>query len=269
MMRIRFLLLLICCLISLPALPRKKKGANYEPLFGKSLASYAVTSSSLKEATFYLVSGHGGPDPGCIGKYQGKHLHEDEYAYDIILRLGRELLKRGAKVHFIIQDSKDGIRNQAILNNSKRETCMGKTIPLNQVARLQQRCDAINRLHRKEKSSYKRAVFIHVDSRNRGKQTDTYFYHAPGSKYGKRLAQEIQRTFKSKYNRYQPNRGFEGTVSDRNLFVLRNTTPVAVFLEVGNIQNAQDQKRLVIADNRQALANWITAAIEKDYRKSK
>lgn len=126
MMRIRFLLLLICCLISLPALPRKKKGANYEPLFGKSLASYAVTSSSLKGATFYLVSGHGGPDPGCIGKYQGKHLHEDEYAYDIILRLGRELLKRGAKVHFIIQDSKDGIRNQAILNNSKRETCMGK-----------------------------------------------------------------------------------------------------------------------------------------------
>ena len=56
-------------------------------------------------------------------------------------------------------------------------------------------------------------------------------------------------------------------MSERNLFVLRNTTPVAVFLEVGNIQNAQDQKRLVIADNRQALANWITLAIEKDYRK--
>lgn len=88
-------------------------------------------------------------------------------------------MKRGAKVHFIIQDAKDGIRDQAVLNNSKRETCMGKAIPLNQVARLQQRCDAVNRMYRKDKSSYKRAVFIHVDSRARNNQTDVYFYHAP------------------------------------------------------------------------------------------
>ena len=58
-------------------------------------------------------------------------------------------------------------------------------------------------------------------------------------------------------------------MSGRDLYVLRNTIPVAVFLEVGNIQNARDQKRLVIADNRQALANWIALAIEKDYKKSK
>ena len=256
-----FLLLLIG--ISTYAQQRK------EPLFGKSQAKYQVTSNSLKGTVFYLVGGHGGPDPGCIGKYKGKELHEDEYAYDIILRLGRELLKRGAKVHFIIQDSKDGIRNTAILKNSKRETCMGKQIPLNQVERLQQRCDAINRLHRKEKSSYKRAVFIHVDSRSRNNQTDVFFYHAPKSKNGKKLVLELQRTFRSKYKKHQPNRGFDGTVSERNLYVLRNTTPVAVFLEVGNIQNPQDQKRLVIPDNRQALANWITEAIVTDYRNSK
>ena len=135
---------MLCFLIAFPLSAQKKK-SNYEPLFGKRYAAYGKTSNSLKGAVFYLVSGHGGPDPGCIGKYRGKELHEDEYAYDIILRLGRELLRRGAKVHFIIQDAKDGIRNQAILNNSKRETCMGKAIPLNQVARLQQRCDAINR----------------------------------------------------------------------------------------------------------------------------
>lgn len=52
---------------------------------------------------------------------------------------------------------------------------MGKAIPLNQIARLQQRCDAVNRMYRKDKSSYKRAVFIHVDSRARNNQTDVYF----------------------------------------------------------------------------------------------
>jgi N-acetylmuramoyl-L-alanine amidase len=38
---------------------------------------------------------------------------------------------------------------------------------------------------------------------------------------------------------------------------------------LGNIQNAHDQKRLVIADNRQALANWITAGIIADYKEKK
>lgn len=107
-----------------------------------------------------MVSGHGGPDPGAIGIYQGRQLHEDEYAYDIILRLARELLSRGAKVHIIIQDKKDGIRDGHVLANSKRETCMGDPIPLNQVARLKQRCDWVNKLYRKDKSSYKRAVLF-------------------------------------------------------------------------------------------------------------
>lgn len=103
MNRLRLTLVALCLLLLAPAYAQKKN-TRREPLFGKANATYQVTSNSLKGATFYLVSGHGGPDPGCIGKYQGKELHEDEYAYDIILRLGRELLKRGAKVHFIIQD---------------------------------------------------------------------------------------------------------------------------------------------------------------------
>lgn len=266
----KYLSLLLCALIlAIPLTAQTKKKKNHEPLFGKKLSTYSVTSNDLKGATFYLVSGHGGPDPGCIGKYKGKELHEDEYAYDIILRLGRGLMQRGATVHFIIRDAKDGIRETAILKNSKREKCMEQSIPLGQVERLQQRCTAINRLFTKDKGTYKRAVFIHIDSRNRGKQTDVYFYHAPGSRYGKQLANQLRTTFDAKYDKHQPNRGFRGTVSERNLFVLRKTTPVAVFMELGNIQNARDQQRLVIPNNRQALANWITEALTTDYKKMK
>jgi hexosaminidase len=53
------------------------------------------------------------------------------------LRLARNLMQEGAEVHIIIQDAKDGIRDSRYLSNSKRETCMGDAIPLNQVARLQ------------------------------------------------------------------------------------------------------------------------------------
>lgn len=79
------LILSLCCLLFLcPSLDAKDKKSHYEPLFGKAQAAYSVNSHSLKGAVFYLVSGHGGPDPGCIGRYQGKELHEDEYAYDIV-----------------------------------------------------------------------------------------------------------------------------------------------------------------------------------------
>lgn len=267
----KFLCLILCGLLCFPSGMTGKKKGHYEPLFGKKYASYAVTSSSLKGATFYLVSGHGGPDPGCIGKYRGKELHEDEYAYDIILRLGRELMKRGAKVHFIIQDAKDGIRDQAVLNNSKRETCMGKAIPLNQVARLQQRCTKINELYRKDRRKYKycRAIFLHVDSRSRSAQTDVFFYHAPKSVSGKKLAVTMKETFESKYDKHQPNRGFEGTVSSRNLYVLLQAAPVSVFVELGNIQNTFDQRRFVISSNRQALAKWMTEGFIADYKQVK
>ena len=68
-----------------------------EPLFGKQLADVKVTSNRLAGACFYVVSGHGGPDPGAIGKVGKYELHEDEYAYDIALRLARNLMQEGPK----------------------------------------------------------------------------------------------------------------------------------------------------------------------------
>lgn len=247
---------------------KTKSRKGYEPLFGPALASYKTISNELSGACFYLVSGHGGPDPGAIGKV-GKHeLHEDEYAYDVTLRVARNLMMRGAKVHIIIQDAKDGIRDQQYLNNSKRETCMGKRIPLNQVSRLKQRCDKINSLARREQYKYKRALFIHVDSRSKSKQTDVFFYHT-GNRSSRKLATTMKSTFQQKYNHHQPGRGFEGTVSYRNLYVLRNTDPVSVFVEIGNIQNQYDQQRITMSNNRQALANWISEAFVKDYKSMK
>ena len=242
-----------------------------EPLFGKQLANVKVTSNRLAGACFYVVSGHGGPDPGAIGKVGRYELHEDEYAYDIALRLARNLMQEGAEVHIIIQDAKDGIRDDSYLSNSKRETCMGDAITLNQVQRLQQRCDKINALYRKDRKnhSYCRAIFIHIDSRSKGKQTDVFFYYSNKKGDSKRLANNMKDTFESKYDKHQPNRGFSGTVSGRNLYVLSHTTPASVFVELGNIQNTFDQRRLVINSNRQALAKWLMEGFLKDYKEKK
>ena len=250
---------------------KRGKGSVYEPLFGKQLANVKVTSNRLAGACFYVVSGHGGPDPGAIGRV-GKHeLHEDEYAYDIALRLARNLMEEGAEVRIIIQDAVDGIRDDAYLSNSKRETCMGDPIPLNQVRRLQQRCDKINSHYRKDRKNYKycRAIFIHVDSRGKGKQTDVFFYHSEKKSDSKRLANNMKDLFETKYGKHQPNRGFTGTVSGRNLYVLAHSTPASVFVELGNIQNTFDQRRLVMSSNRQALAKWLMEGFLKDFKEKK
>ncbi len=255
-----------------PANPSaSKKKSVYEPLFGKALANVPVTSNRLQGTCFYVVSGHGGPDPGAIGRIGKIELHEDEYAYDVALRLARNLMQEGAEVRIIIQDAKDGIRDDQYLSNSKRETCMGAPIPLNQVARLQQRCAKINELYQKDRKNYKycRAIFLHVDSRSKSHQTDVFFYHSKNKPDSKRLATTMKKTFESKYGKHQPNRGFTGTVSARNLYVLANTSPASVFVELGNIQNTFDQRRFVISSNRQALAKWLMEGFITDYKKSK
>jgi N-acetylmuramoyl-L-alanine amidase len=199
----------------------------------------------------------------------GRVLHEDEYAYDITLRLARALMEEGATVHMIIQDAKDGIRDDRYLANSNRETCMGAAIPLNQVKRLKQRSDKINSLSKKSKERYKRAVFIHLDSRSKKQQLDVFFYHAEKSVEGKRLANTMRETFNDQYNKHQPSRGFTGTVTSRSLYVLNNSTPVGIFAELGNIQNTFDQRRFLEYDNRQALANWMCRGFIRDYENSK
>ena len=249
----------------------KRKNAFDEPLFGSPLLRVRADSHRLDGACFYVVSGHGGPDPGAIGKIGDNELHEDEYAYDIALRLAYNLMKEGAEVRIIIQDKNDGIRNGLYLNNSKDETCMGNPIPLNQVERLKQRCQAINTLYHKDRKNYKycRAIFIHIDSRSSGKQTDVFFYHSARKAESKRLAYSMQEMFASKYDKYQPNRGFTGTVSERNLFVLANASPASVFVELGNIQNENDQRRLMLSYNREAVAKWLMEGFFKDFREKK
>ncbi|MDR0824492.1 MAG: N-acetylmuramoyl-L-alanine amidase [Prevotella sp.] len=238
-------------------------------LFGAKYEDYIVASDRLKGACFFLSSGHGGPDSGAIGKVDGHTLHEDEYAYDITLRLARRLMEEGATVYMIIQDAKDGIRDDRYLANSDRETCMGEAIPLNQVKRLKQRSDKINSLSKKAKEKYKRSVFIHVDSRSKKQQLDVFFYHAEKNEEGKKLANTMKDTFNDHYNKHQPNRGFTGTVTSRSLYVLNNTTPIGIFAELGNIQNTFDQRRFLVPDNRQALANWMCRGFIKDYEDSK
>lgn len=239
-------------------------------IFGKDYADVEIIDDRLKGAVYYLVSGHGGPDPGAVGKYNNWLLCEDEYAYDVTLRLARNLIQHSATVYMIIRDNNDGIRNDSYLKPDKDEVCyFNDKIPLNQLRRLKQRTDAVNELSQKHKGSFQRMVVLHVDSRSHGENIDVFFYHDKESRTGHKVAGILQKTFQQKYDRHQPGRGYKGTVSNRNLYVVRNSYPVAVYIELGNINHFRDQQRFIIPGNRQALANWLFEGLSEDFKTRK
>jgi N-acetylmuramoyl-L-alanine amidase len=234
-------------------------------IFGKKYAKTPILDSKLKGHVYYIVSGHGGPDPGAMTKKDGVWISEDEYAYDVSLRLARNLISHSAKVYMVTRDENDGIRDQELLPMDKDETVWGgKAMPLNQKARLKQRTDAINSLYAVNKSkgyTTQRTIVTHVDSRYESKKVDIFFYHNANSSEGKKLAHHMYKTIKDEYNEHQNGRGYSGEVGSRGLWMLNHTITPTVFIELGNIANDFDQKRLLIANNRQAIANWLAQGV--------
>ena len=242
--------------------------ANFKtyPIFGKGYQDVEIKNTTLQGHVYYLVSGHGGPDPGAQGTRSGKTLSEDEYAYDTMLRTARGLLEQSATVYIIVRDN-DGIRDLQYLPGDKDEIHLGnRPIALDQLKRLRARVDIINDLYNKHRKSARsqQLVEIHVDSRvSKSTQIDVNFYY--GSKSGKSLSNTLQDTFRSEYSRVQPDRKYNGKLIDRGgLYMLKNTHPRAILIELANIQHRGDQVRITKPGNRQTLADWIVKGLVSD-----
>jgi N-acetylmuramoyl-L-alanine amidase len=253
--------------ISESVIAESKKLSGYRkfPIFGKKDAYIPLKDNKLRGKVFYIVSGHGGPDSGAVGKKGSYQLCEDEYAYDVSLRIVRNLLEHGALAYMIIRDPNDGLRSGEYMPCDYDEYCWGNyKIPRNQKRRLFQRSDAINELferHRQQGIQDQTLVTIHIDSNNKSQQTDVFFYYFPGSKDGKSLAKKMHKTLESKYKSYRKSGKYHGTVTPRDLHMLREPKPTSVFIELGNIRNSYDQQRLILENNRQALANWLSEGL--------
>ncbi|MCS6928400.1 MAG: N-acetylmuramoyl-L-alanine amidase [Saprospiraceae bacterium] len=248
-----------------------KKEAEYAgkrlfPIFGPTHQQVPLLSQRLRDQVFYIISGHGGPDVGAEGKREGRTLCEDEYAYDVSLRLARLLVSHGATTYVIVRDSNDGIRNDAFLPCDKDEVVWGnRTIPQDQKERLLQRTELINQLaesHQKAGVKKQTIIEIHVDSRKTTQEIDVFFYYRPGCAQSRALALNMHRVMQLKYSRYRAHKRYQGSVTPRGLLTLKETRiPIAVYVELGNIRNQWDQRRLVKPRNRQLLAEWLFEAL--------
>ncbi len=243
------------------------KNRNFA-ILGEKNQLVPLKTQKLEQGVYYLVAGHGGPDAGAMATFQNKNICEDEYAYDITLRLGKLLLEQGALVYIVSRDQ-DGIRENEFLPCDADEMVWeNQEIPLAQKERLTQRSDIINQLYQKHKTEgteYQCLVEIHVDSRSKTQRTDLFFYYEPYQTADFHLANNLQDVFKQKYKKFRKSGEYKGSVIARDLHMLRETRPVATFIEVANIQNAADRQRIVIAQNRQLIAEWLLEGLLESY----
>jgi len=246
--------------------PGPKPEARF-PIFG----SYALTpieTDILRGKVFYLISGHGGPDPGAQITLDGQRLCEDEYAYDVALRLCRQLIRNGAMAYMITRDGNDGIRDATYLPCDRDETVWGGTaIPAGHRARLQQRMDRVRELVGKNAAIAPKGQFLlefHIDSRQKKEQVDLYIYHQEKNHSSKAMGEKIWDTFRAKYRRHRQDGNYRGTLSARGLFTLDHSPIPAVYIELGNLHHAFDQKRFLPHANRQVLAEWFAEALKTE-----
>lgn len=252
----------------LPEIGEEKShaGGRVFPIFGAKYQKTPLASTKLKGKVFYIISGHGGPDTGAEGKHGRHTMCEDEYAYDVSLRLTRLLISHGATAFMIVRDPDDGIRDSELLDCDRDEQVWGKLeIPRPQKARLFQRSDLVNAMTEKYlKKGIKDQTLleIHVDSRGKNARADVFFYFRRADEPSEKLARKIHQKFYQKYLKVRAQRKYTGTVTARDLHTLRETTaPKAVYVELGNIRNAYDQQRILLPTNRQSLANWLGEAL--------
>ena len=232
-----------------------------DDIYGKQYAKVDIIDQDLQGKVFYVVSGHGGPDPGAMCTDCSSKLCEDEYAYDVGIRLARKLREHGAKVEMVIVDKNDGIRDQSILKCDRDERMPDNSkLPINQLKRLQQRTNYINKkwkayTNQGIKDQY--VISLHIDSNNSSHKQDVFFCYTKGSAKSRALAADLRDKFSEKYKQHQKNRNYKGFLQERKFYVLRQTAPPAVLVELANIKNRNNHKRILSSENREALAKWL------------
>ncbi len=230
-------------------------------IFGKEYAKTPLIDNVLAGQIFYISAGHGGPDPGAMAVRSGRNLCEDEYAYDVALRLCRNIISHGGIAYMINRDDNDGIRAGEFLDCDTDERLWGGVeMARGQKTRLEQRSNIVNKLYQENLAkgfTEQTLICFHVDSRSSNKRIDLFFYYHDTDLVGKSRANKMQEVIRQKYAKHQRGRDYEGTVTPRDLHMLRETLPTGIYIELGNIRNVSDQQRIVIDRNRQLLADWL------------
>lgn len=183
-----------------------------------SLKNFSISPEAkkiLKGKVICIDPGHGGSDPGAIGRLNKKEVYEKDITLSIALPLRDLLSSAGARVVMTRTKDKDVFAPHA-----------------DDVAELQARCDIANEAHANAFLS------LHIDAISNPKIDGVTAYYHIGSDRSLLLAHLLHRAAMRDLD--FPNRGVRGN----DFYVTAHTTMPSVLMELGYITNEKRVKML-------------------------
>lgn len=175
-----------------------------------------------------IDAGHGGVDPGAVGKNK---VLEKNVNLEISKRLRLLLSQAGSKVVMLREDDRDFGTSSKLLQR-KRE-------------------DLAFRIQTALESHVDIYLSIHANSFPDQRQYGPQVFYHPDSTEGKDLAESIQTSLNKLSTKKR------AAKANQSYFVLKNTEMLAVTIEVGFLSNAEEEAKLIQADYQQKMAMAI------------
>lgn len=184
-----------------------------------------IWSWTLGNRVVVIDAGHGGVDPGAVGK--GKVLEKD-VTLAVSKRLQALVQHSGAKTIMVREDDRDLGTSQGLLKRKREDLAQ----------RIQLAMDAQAEVY----------ISIHANSFPDEKLTGAQTFYHSDSPEGKLLAQSIQQELNSMSNGKRVIKG------NQDIYVLKKAHQAAVTVELGFLSNPAEEQLLTTPEYQQKLA---------------
>ena len=193
--------------------------------WGFSRQDEKIWSWTLGNRVVVIDAGHGGVDPGAVGK--GKVLEKD-VTLAVSKRLQALVQQGGAKTIMVREDDSDLGTSQGLLKRKREDLAQ----------RIQLAMDAQAEVY----------ISIHANSFSDAKMTGAQTFYHSDSPEGKLLAQSIQQELNSMTN------GKRVVKGNQDIYVLKKAHQAAVTVELGFLSNLEEEQLLTTPEYQQKLA---------------
>lgn len=184
-----------------------------------------IWSWTLGNRVVVIDAGHGGVDPGAVGK--GKVLEKD-VTLAVSKRLQALVQQSGAKTIMVREDDSDLGTSQGLLKRKREDLAQ----------RIQLAMDAQAEVY----------ISIHANSFSDAKLTGAQTFYHSDSPEGKLLAQSIQQELNSMTNGKRLIKG------NQDIYVLKKAHQAAVTVELGFLSNLEEEQLLTTPEYQEKLA---------------
>ncbi len=230
--------------------------------------SQGQSKGSLYGWMVILDPGHGGTDPGSSRIHGGNLVTEDEYVYDVSLRVARMIRERGGLAFLTIKDivgERSNPANQIFPHARTERFSLDGTLVRAGATGLSKRVKFGNSKSRQYPKHRQAWISVHFDVVGRLTSVNGIRIICVSDKTG--LVKELESSFKNAGRLRDKNpvvRTGDPTYGIRELYVLRSHNKIKdrVLIELGNFRNDRDVWRIRSPVVREAYARAIIKALE-------